>query len=129
MKFLFYILLDILVFIITYVGVEIFFRWSLQRKLLDIPNERSSHTTPTVRGGGLIIVLICLTAYTLYTFFVTENFQWSYLIGASLIALISWLDDLYSISFDADFNPERLKFYLSADEEIILHCLLAHQIL
>ncbi len=108
MKFLFYILLDILVFIITYVGVEIFYRWSLQRKLLDIPNERSSHTTPTVRGGGLIIVLICLTAYTLYTFFVTENFQWSYLIGASLIALISWLDDLYSISFGWRFLVHTL---------------------
>ncbi len=83
----------------TYVGVERFYHWSLQRKLLDIPNERSSHTTPTVRGGGLIIVLICLMAYTLYAFFVTNNFQWSYVIGASLIAFISWLDDLYNISF------------------------------
>jgi UDP-N-acetylmuramyl pentapeptide phosphotransferase/UDP-N-acetylglucosamine-1-phosphate transferase len=83
---------------VTFIGVEIFYRWSLQRKFLDIPNERSSHTTPTVRGGGLIIVLICLTAYTLYTFFVTDNFQWSYLVGASLVALISWLDDLNTIS-------------------------------
>ena len=99
MKFLFYILLYTLIFIISYVGVEIFYRWSLKRKLLDIPNQRSSHTTPTVRGGGLIIVLICLTVYTLWTFFVTGNFQWSYLIGASLIALISWLDDLHNISF------------------------------
>ena len=108
MKFLFYILLYILVFIMTYIGVEIFYRWSLQRKLLDIPNERSSHTSPTVRGGGLIIVLICLTAYTLYTFFVTDNFQWSYLIGASLIALISWLDDLYTISFGWRFLVHAL---------------------
>jgi len=107
-KFLFYILLYILVFIITYVGVERFYRSSVQRKLLDIPNERSSHTTPTVRGGGLIIVLVCLTAYTLYTVFVTDNFQLSYLIGASLIALISWLDDLYNISFGWRFLVHAL---------------------
>jgi len=49
-----------------------------------------------------------LTAYTLYTFFVTDNFQWSYLIGASLIALVSWLDDLYSISFGWRFLVHAL---------------------
>ena len=108
MKFLSYILLYILVFIITYVGVERFYRWSLGRKLLDIPNERSSHSKPTVRGGGLIIVLICLTAYTLHTAFITGDFQWSYLAGASLIALISWLDDLYNISFGWRFLVHAL---------------------
>ena len=92
----------------TCVGVELFYRWSLQQKLLDIPNERSSHTTPTVRGGGLIIVLVCLTAYALHTFFVTDNFQWSYFIGASLIAFISWLDDLYTISFGWRFLVHAL---------------------
>lgn len=92
----------------TFVGVEIFHRWSLQRKLLDIPNERSSHTTPTVRGGGLIIVLICLTTYTLSTSFVTGNFEWSYLIGASLVALISWLDDLHTIPFGWRFLVHAL---------------------
>ncbi len=30
--------------------------WALRRKLLDIPNERSSHTRPTPSGGGLAIV-------------------------------------------------------------------------
>ncbi len=83
----------------TCVGVELFYRWSLQRNLLDIPNERSSHITPTVRGGGLIIVSVSLVAYTLYTSFITDNFQWSYLVGAFLIALISWLDDLHTVSF------------------------------
>jgi UDP-N-acetylmuramyl pentapeptide phosphotransferase/UDP-N-acetylglucosamine-1-phosphate transferase len=64
-----------------------------------IPNERSSHTQPTVRGGGLVIVLICLTSYAFYTIYFGRDFQIGYLIGAVLIAFISWLDDLYSISF------------------------------
>ena len=64
-----------------------------------MPNERSSHTTPTVRGGGLVIVFVCLISYTFYTLLITNNFQISYVIGAALIALVSWVDDLYSISF------------------------------
>ena len=89
----------VIVFLISYIGVEIFRRWSLRRNLYDVPNERSSHTTPTARGGGLIIVLICLTFYAFYTWFVAGDFQFGYLLGAILIAFISWLDDLYSISF------------------------------
>lgn len=87
------------VFFLSYTGVKLFRRWSLRRKLFDVPNARSSHTTPTARGGGLIIVLICLLVYAFYTSFVTGNFQKGYFCGAILIALISWLDDLYSISF------------------------------
>ena len=84
----------------TYAGIVLFGRWSLRRKLFDVPNERSSHSIPTPRGGGLVIVLICLTVYTVSTLiFWREDFQWSYLLGAALIALISWLDDLYTISF------------------------------
>ncbi|MGI8787289.1 MAG: glycosyltransferase family 4 protein [Pyrinomonadaceae bacterium] len=93
------IILYVCVILISYLGVEAFRRWSLRRNLYDVPNERSSHTAPTARGGGLIIVLICLSAYAGYTIFISGDFRWSYLLGASLIALVSWLDDLYSISF------------------------------
>lgn len=88
-----------IVFFVSYIGVEIFRRWSLRRELLDVPNERSSHTAPTPRGGGLIIVLVCLSFYTIFTLFYTDNFYWSYLTGALLISLVSWLDDIYDISF------------------------------
>jgi UDP-N-acetylmuramyl pentapeptide phosphotransferase/UDP-N-acetylglucosamine-1-phosphate transferase len=85
--------------VFTYVGVEAFRRWTLRRKLLDVPNERSSHTNPTPRGGGLVLVVISLLIYTFYTGFVAGNFRWAYLSGAILIAGISWVDDLYTISF------------------------------
>ena len=38
------------------------------RRLIDVPNHRSSHTEPTVRGGGLGIVaglLVGLPAHTM----------------------------------------------------------------
>ncbi|MCY7377327.1 MAG: glycosyltransferase family 4 protein [Pyrinomonadaceae bacterium] len=94
MIFIFFI-----VFCATYLGVVIFGRWVKRRRIFDVPNERSSHTTPTPHGGGLIIVVVCLAAYTFSTLFWTGDFRWSYLLGAFLIALISWLDDLYTISF------------------------------
>lgn len=89
----------ITVFLISFIGVEYYRRWSLKREFFDVPNERSSHTSPTPRGGGLIIVGVSLTAYIFLSVFVTKNFQWSYFVGAILIALISWLDDIYTISF------------------------------
>lgn len=87
------------VFILTYFGVALFRRWSLHRQLLDIPNERSSHVAPTPRGGGLVIVVISLISYTTYALLTGQRLMWGYLAGAILIAAISWLDDLYSISF------------------------------
>lgn len=86
-------------------------RWALRKKLFDIPNQRSSHKRPTVRGGGLMIVLVNLSFYFLYNFFYAQNFSWlslSYLTGAILIALISWLDDLYSISIIWRFSVHAL---------------------
>ena len=88
-----------IIFAATYLGVRRYRFWSLRKNLLDIPNERSSHTAPTPRGGGLIIVIASLTAYVVCSKITGRNFSGSYLAGAFLIALISWLDDLLTISF------------------------------
>src|SRR5687768_3067909 len=86
------------VFLAAYFGTAAFRRWSLGRGVIDIPNERSSHVNPTPRGGGIVFVLICLLAYTILAFYF-DSLPWGYLIGAILVAGISWLDDLKSISF------------------------------
>ncbi|HSI88470.1 MAG TPA: glycosyltransferase family 4 protein [Pyrinomonadaceae bacterium] len=85
--------------ILTFLGVEVFRRWSLKRELLDIPNERSSHARPTPRGGGLAIVVVVLAAYVVVAWFLQGEFSWGFFLGAAFVALISWLDDLYSITF------------------------------
>lgn len=72
--------------------------WSLKKEIYDVPNERSSHTTPTPRGGGLVIVLVCLTTYFAYLQFSDQKIIWAYFLGALLVSVISWLDDLYSLS-------------------------------
>ncbi|HEX9961400.1 MAG TPA: glycosyltransferase family 4 protein, partial [Pyrinomonadaceae bacterium] len=85
-------------FVLTYFGVGAFRRWTLRREILDFPNERSSHTVPTPRGGGLVIVLICLLFYTIYAVFIAREFSYGYFAGAVLIAVVSWFDDLKSVS-------------------------------
>jgi UDP-N-acetylmuramyl pentapeptide phosphotransferase/UDP-N-acetylglucosamine-1-phosphate transferase len=95
-----------IVFCASYIGVRIIRKWSLERQLLDIPNERSSHTVPVPHGGGLIIVIICLLSYVPITLYAQLHavegqpvpFSWGYFTGAILIALISFIDDIHPIS-------------------------------
>jgi len=70
----------------------------LRNKILDIPNERSSHTIPVPRGGGLSIVVI----FTFFSFYLDRQHMiprslFFALSGGILIAIIGWLDDLISI--------------------------------
>lgn len=83
----------------SWIGVGLFRRWSLGRELLDVPNERSSHTAPVPRGGGSIIVVACLVGYALISLLFHTPFSIGYFTGALLVALVSWLDDLYSLAF------------------------------
>ena len=102
-------------FFASLVGVGLFFRWSLSRKFFDVPNERSSHSTPTPRGGGLIIVLVCLAGYVVLGSVLGLPISWGYFTGALIVAAISWLDDLYSVPFWA-----RLLVHLAAAAILIL---------
>lgn len=97
---------SVVVFVLSYCGVAGLRHWAEKRQILDIPNERSSHTRPTPRGGGLVIVILSTAGFI---------FAWlrdpttsptpliAYLAGAWLIAGVSWLDDMGSL-------PNRLRF-------------------
>jgi len=87
------------VFAASYFGVGYYLRWSEQNGLYAIPNERSSHTEPIPHGGGVVIVLICLLGYLVISLYLPGTFSWGYFSGALLIALVSFLDDVYSIPF------------------------------
>ncbi len=86
-------------FIVSYFGVALFLRWSRRRGVFDIPNERSLHTTPIPRGGGIVIVVVCLLSYLVISLAGLASFSWGYVLGAASIAAISWIDDLRSVSF------------------------------
>ena len=85
----------VLSWVVTY-GI----RWGAERRqILDVPNQRSSHSRPTPRGGGLAIVAITVCGLLMYGCF--SPGQWSvilsYSAGAVLIAVVSFFDDLRSL--------------------------------
>jgi len=67
--------------------------------MLAHPNERSSHTEPTPHGAGLVIAIICLAAYVPIAFYVAGPFSWGYFVGALLITIVSFIDDVRPIRF------------------------------
>ena len=105
-------------FVLSCVVVAGLRRWA-GRRLLDIPNERSSHVRPVPRGGGLAIVVVVLAGSLLVLPFSGAKataLQWlMYFSGALLIAAVSWLDDLYSVP-----PPVRFAVHLVA---ALLACL------
>ena len=46
--------------ILAYLGVDWIRRLAIRRRIIDHPNERSSHSVPTPRGGGLAIVVLVI---------------------------------------------------------------------
>lgn len=88
----------VLGFLVSMLGVELVRRYSTRRNFFDVPNERSSHSRLTPRGGGLAIVAIVIVG--LIGFEMLGMFSWAavwgYLLGATLIAIVSWIDDRYS---------------------------------
>lgn len=72
--------------------------WTLKHKILDIPNKRSSHSTPTPRGGGLAIVICWYLGITiLFVFdYISDNLYYAFLSG-SILAVISLIDDFVSL--------------------------------
>lgn len=70
-------------------------RYALARRMLDIPNERSSHSVPTPRGGGVAIVLSCLPALLLLGGLgrLSAADVLAFVGAGALVGLVGWLDD------------------------------------
>ncbi|MCA0365886.1 MAG: UDP-GlcNAc--UDP-phosphate GlcNAc-1-phosphate transferase [Bacteroidetes bacterium] len=64
-----------------------------KKKIFDIPNLRSSHTKITVRGAGIIIPLIVIFCDKDFIF---KNLP--FLTGLLLVAIVSFIDDIKSLS-------------------------------
>jgi len=76
--------------------------WLVHRlppRLLDLPNERSSHRRPVPRGGGLAIATVVLAGATLHGLIADRvSAMAPYLVGGGLVAAISLFDDFRSRS-------------------------------
>lgn len=93
-------------FCLALVGLSAGITWAMLHRIriMDIPNERSSHVRPVPRSGGIAIVISFLVGVLAIYFFgdrtpiVTRYFQ-GFLISALAIAAISLYDDIKNKSF------------------------------
>lgn len=71
----------------------LYFKLATRFNISDKPNQRSSHSQETIRGGGIIFPL------ALILYFVLNSYQYPFFIsGLILIATVSFLDDLISLT-------------------------------
>ena len=87
-------LLLIVSFILTWVTKRI----SLKNRILDVPNERSSHSIPTPRGGGLAIVITWYIGITVMFIMGTISINLYFaLMSGIFLAVISIIDDVIDV--------------------------------
>jgi Fuc2NAc and GlcNAc transferase len=75
-------------------------RYLLGRKVLDIPNARSSHSVPTPRGGGVSIVVVFLLTVLLFVQrgTLSSRLGWALIGGGLAVAIAGFLDDHFRVS-------------------------------
>ena len=94
-----------LVILVLLLLAELFyFKIADKCNIIDKPNERSSHTKVTLRGGGIIFYFGALA------YFLTNHWEYPwFMVALTLITFISFVDDIRSTS-----QGLRLVFHFSA---------------
>ncbi|MDP4201581.1 MAG: glycosyltransferase family 4 protein [Bacteroidota bacterium] len=79
-------------------------KWTIKKAILDIPNDRSSHTIPTPRGGGIAIALVWFISLLILK--LTDNIEnqlfFALLSGAPL-SFAGFLDDVLHLKAKTRF--------------------------
>jgi UDP-N-acetylmuramyl pentapeptide phosphotransferase/UDP-N-acetylglucosamine-1-phosphate transferase len=88
----------IFILILSFAGTFLTIKVAFKKNILDVPNVRSSHSVPTPRGGGLAIILSWYIGLIGLNFLdlIDSNLFYA-LISGALLAMVGFLDDLYSI--------------------------------
>ena len=100
----------IIIFVLLLLAELVYFRIADKCNIIDKPNQRSSHSTIVLRGGG-IIFLIGAWVWSLFFGF---DYPW-FLAGLTLVAGVSFVDDIRSlpdsVRLVAQFAAAAMAFY------------------
>lgn len=80
----------IIVITLLFIAELLYFRIADKFNIIDKPNERSSHTQITLRGGGIIYWVAAL----LYVILNPSETAWWFFAGITLMAGVSFVDDI-----------------------------------
>lgn len=80
---------------VAWAGTGLIRRYALCRSIVDVPNVRSSHKTPTPRGGGLAIALTFSLGLLYLSVLSTVSFETTMALlgGGGLVAAVGFVDD------------------------------------
>lgn len=100
----------IIIFILLLIAELLYFRIADKCNIIDKPNERSSHSTIVLRGGGIIFLI----GVWIWSAFFGFQYPW-FLVGLTLVAGISFVDDVHSlpdsVRLVAQFAAAAMAFY------------------
>lgn len=70
-------------------------QYALKKNIIDNPNERSSHSIPTPRGGGVAVVVSYIVGVILLIYFghLSQHIGLTLIVSGFIIALLGFLDD------------------------------------
>lgn len=86
------------IFLLSFILTWAVRKWAIHKDIMDHPNDRSSHTIPTPRGGGIAIVIAFYTGLTILLFqnYIDKSLYFALLCGIPL-ALIGYADDIFNL--------------------------------
>jgi Fuc2NAc and GlcNAc transferase len=95
----------VVIFLLTFVGTFLIRRFAATLKLIDLPNERSSHRIPTPRGGGIAIAILFLaTTWALESLgYLSQAMSSVLTLGGGAVAVVGFMDDRSAL-------PARIRF-------------------
>ena len=88
------------IFVLLVVIELIYFHIANRFNIIDKPNERSSHSTIVLRGGGIIFLI----GAWIWSAFFGFQYPW-WLMGLTLVAGVSFIDDICSL-------PDSLRLFV-----------------
>lgn len=78
--------------VLFFAGMLLYFPIADHYNIIDHPNERSSHSVVTIRGGGIIFLFAALTAVIMHPAY------WLPVMSLFMVGIISFIDDRITLS-------------------------------
>lgn len=100
----------LIIFLLLLAAELVYFKIADKCNIIDKPNERSSHSTIVLRGGGIIF----LVGAWVWSAFFGFQYPW-FLAGLTLVSVVSFIDDIKSLPDSArlvvQFAAALMAFY------------------
>ncbi len=127
-----YLMITFCIATVLFLGLELlYFKIANKYNIVDKPNQRSSHTYSTIRGGGIIFPLAFITGILIFQ---PQNIWVA--VAVLAISFISFMDDVVTLNnitrisihflavilviYQCDLNFPQIQEYINQNQTVIL---------